>query len=211
MLQQEPLRLRPFDWVERVLALVARGTEQLDIPPPIRAAKRDRHDVVDVVSVTNRDTAQRVGTLPPLHPADVLDISKGVLARGAAFLRFTVPLTGTALLGERLRPGAGLSVKPLLVGLPMLAAALSHLGAVCLGVGLRCRNVLRPLRQIPRTASSGVVWPNAGAIARNARLVVDTSTIDVAAPARLAREVMAKAHSLRFMSTDDLHFVAVRA
>jgi hypothetical protein len=33
----------------------------------------------------------------------------------------------------------------------------------------------------------------------------------VAAPARLAREVMAKAHSLRFMSTDDLHFVAVRA
>jgi hypothetical protein len=211
MLQQQPLRLRPLDRVKRVFALVAGGAEQLDVPPIVCTTEGDRHDVVFVVSGLDRRTAKWVGATPPLHPADVLDVSESVGAGSTTLSCLPVALADTTLLGVSLRPSAGSRIKPFLVRLSVLTAALPHLGTVRLGVGLHLGDVLRALHQISRTASRHMVWPNASPVTCDARLIANVSTIDVSTLARFSREVMAKAKRLRLLSSDDLHFGAVRA
>jgi hypothetical protein len=107
-----------------------------DVADPVRAAARDRHDVVLVPP--GADICRAVGTTPPLPLTQRHDLGVRVGAFRASLASLSVALTDAPFLGVRLRPGASLRVEAVLVRLSVFPAALTHL----LGVRRRVGRIL---------------------------------------------------------------------
>ena len=212
--KQQAVHLRPVDGVSRVLGLVAWLAQKLDVFDPVRAAESQRHDVIFVPPIGNRDPANWIGTSEPLPFGQRPHLSVGVLALGAS-----VALATVALVRPEFRTvGGGVDLhilgQALLVLMAVFLATDKDLRAIGFRVLCHLRDHLIAMTKVrgglDRFHSSWVTGSCASLVlpvAFNAPLSAGSAQGGVTTSARDSREIEPKSRRSSISTRDDLNLV----